>query len=101
MNRHPRSEVPRLWAISDLHLGHRRNREALLALPDHGPDWLIAAGDIGDTLADLAFAWDVLCRRFTRVVWVPGNHELWCREPIAAQARGEARYAQLVALCRA
>jgi len=23
----------KLWAISDLHLGHRANREALLALP--------------------------------------------------------------------
>ncbi|MYK28544.1 MAG: metallophosphoesterase [Gammaproteobacteria bacterium] len=38
----------RLWAISDLHLSHPRNREALDDLPAHPNDWLILAGDISD-----------------------------------------------------
>lgn len=94
----------RLLAISDLHVTHRRNRASLAELPHYGPDWLIAAGDIGDSLADLAQAWDVLVPRFARVIWVPGNHELWCRETLAQAeggARGVARYEQLVELCRA
>jgi len=94
----------RLLAISDLHLGHRRNRAALEELGPHPGDWLIAAGDVGDTLADLAGAWDHLVPRFARIIWVPGNHELWCREPLSqglGGARGEARYRQLVELCRA
>jgi len=35
---------------------------------------------------------------------VPGNHELWCREPLSGRpggARGAHRYSQLVELCRA
>jgi hypothetical protein len=31
----------RLLATSDLHLGHRENREALAELPSHPEDWLI------------------------------------------------------------
>lgn len=94
--------APVLHAISDVHIGHSRNRLSLSGLPDYGEDWLILAGDAGDTLADLASCFDVLCRRFARVLWVPGNHELWCAEPIAArpEARGEGRYAMLVELCR-
>lgn len=93
----------RLLAISDLHLSHRRNREALPDLPPHGGDWLICAGDIGDSLAELALAWDLLVPRFGQVIWVPGNHELWCREDLSQGdgARGQDRYAQLVELCRA
>lgn len=94
----------RLLAISDLHVTHRHNEAALPDLPDHGDDWLIAAGDIGDTLADLALAWDILTDRFAKVIWVPGNHELWCKEAIAQGPdgmRGVRRYQQLVELCRA
>ena len=45
----------RLWAISDLHVGHRKNREALLTLPSFGDDWLILGGDMGETEAHLDF----------------------------------------------
>lgn len=97
------SRPPRLWAIGDLHLAHARNRAALEALPDFGPDWLVLVGDVGDTLAQLALAFDRLGRRFGRLLWVPGNHELWCAEALAQrpEARGEGRYAMLVELCRA
>lgn len=91
--------APRLLAISDLHINHRGNLEALAALPDHGPDWLIVAGDVGDEPAHLEAAWQILLDRFARVLWVPGNHELWARQP--GDPRGEARYQQLVDLCRA
>ncbi len=67
----------KLHALSDLHVGHRLNREAIAALPSYGDDWLIVAGDVGETEAHLDVTLDVLCRRFAQVLWVPGNHELW------------------------
>ena len=86
----------RLLAISDLHLNYARNREAIAALPDHGEDWLILAGDIGGEGA-LRMAFELLGPRFERLIWVPGNHELWSR---GEGAVGVARYAELVAVCR-
>jgi predicted phosphodiesterase len=91
----------KLWAISDLHLGHRRNREALAELPSFGSDWLIVAGDVGESEEHLELALVELSRRFGRLVWVPGNHELWTvASPGKEEARGEAKYQRLVALCR-
>src|SRR3546814_4609991 len=92
----------RLLAISDLHLAAGQNREALAALPVHPEDWLIVAGDVAERLAVVDWAFGLLAARFARVVWVPGNHELWT---VASEgpdaARGVERYARLVAIARA
>lgn len=89
----------RLWAISDLHLGYRRNRERLPELRDYGEDWLIVAGDVAEKLDQLEDALRVLCERFAQVLWVPGNHELWRgREPDALV--GVAKYRKIVQICR-
>lgn len=42
----------------------------------------------------------LLSERFAKVVWVPGNHELWTHPSDPVQLRGEARYLHLVDLCR-
>jgi 3',5'-cyclic AMP phosphodiesterase CpdA len=89
-----------LFAISDLHLGHAANREALMALPPLPDDWLIVAGDVGETLPLVEFAWRVLVPRFARIIWTPGNHDLWTLPQRPAEPRGVARYEHLVALCR-
>lgn len=88
---------PRLLALSDLHVDHPGNLDGLLSLPQHPGDWLIVAGDVADRPAQIAAAWEVLCDRFERVLWVPGNHELWVRDD---GPRGQARYELLVDLCR-
>lgn len=90
--------VMRVWAISDLHVDHDENREALAALPPHPEDWLIVAGDISHREADQAWTLALLRERFARVIWAPGNHDLWTEIP--AGHRGEERYRRLVALCR-
>src|SRR5699024_10221962 len=46
-----------------------------------------------DTLARLS-------ERFARVVWLPGNHELWTTHRDPVQLRGEQRYEELVRRCR-
>jgi predicted phosphodiesterase len=92
-------EHPILYAISDLHLSYEANRQALEALPPHSHDWLILAGDIGETTDHLHYALSILSQRFQQLLWVPGNHDLWTL-PSADGIRGEAKYDQLVAICR-
>jgi len=92
-----------LLAIGDLHLSHSQNREALRSLLSRPDDWLILAGDLGDTEEQIASAFQVLSERFAKLIWVPGNHELWTTSDAPGgpdSARGEARYSAIVALAR-
>ncbi|SFB58015.1 Calcineurin-like phosphoesterase [Amycolatopsis marina] len=41
-----------------------------------------------------------LRERFAKVIWVPGNHELWTTKNDPARLRGQARYDELVRRCR-
>ena len=90
-----------LLAISDLHVGYAENREHVERLrPVTDDDWLLVAGDVGELVADVEWALDRLRRRFAKVVWAPGNHELWTTPGDPVQLRGEHRYAHLVEVCR-
>ena len=90
----------KLYAVSDLHLANKANRQALEALPPHPEDWLILAGDTGETETHLHYALSVLTRRFNRLIWVPGNHDLWTLPLKRSSLRGEAKYRRLVSICR-
>ena len=90
----------RLLATSDLHLGHRINRDALGELPAFPDDWLIVAGDVGERPEHLVMALEALTARFAQVFWTPGNHDLWCPPDDPDRTRGQARYDELVAICR-
>ncbi|WP_311567425.1 metallophosphoesterase family protein [Photobacterium arenosum] len=89
-----------LVAVSDLHVSHPENRRAVEALcAGHCEDWLILGGDVADDLTDFEWVIRLVAARFYRVIWVPGNHELWCtpKEPMALP--GEMRYRQLIEIC--
>lgn len=58
------------------------------------------AGDVAEKTADIEWALRTLRARFARVVWAPGNHELWTLSTDPVQLRGQARYQYLVAMCR-
>lgn len=88
----------RLLALSDLHVQHAENRRTLEALPDHPEDWLILAGDLGERAEQLRWVFETLGPRFARLIWVPGNHELWTVR--GESRRGEALYQGLVDVCR-
>ncbi|MCI0725419.1 MAG: metallophosphoesterase [Chloroflexi bacterium] len=90
----------KLYAISDLHLGQPINRQALDTLRPHPEDWLILGGDIGEADAHFHFALAILTRRFARVLWAPGNHDLWTLPAEPNGLRGQAKYWRLVSLCR-
>lgn len=91
-----------LYAISDLHLGNEVNRRALEALPTYPEDWLIVAGDVGETAEHLRYALTQLSSRFAKLIWVPGNHDLWTLPSASAaedSLRGEEKYLHLVEIC--
>jgi 3',5'-cyclic AMP phosphodiesterase CpdA len=90
----------RLWATADLHVARSDNRRAVEALAPHPDDWLIIAGDTGETPAHLAFVLDTLGPRFARLVWTPGNHDLWTPRDAPPADRGVGRYAELIEVCR-
>jgi 3',5'-cyclic AMP phosphodiesterase CpdA len=91
----------RLLAVSDLHVGYPENRAYAEALAPGDPgDWLIVAGDVGERFADVGFVLASLANRFAKVIWTPGNHELWTLPSDPVPLRGVARYDALVKVCR-
>ncbi|MEM7048010.1 MAG: metallophosphoesterase [Acidobacteriota bacterium] len=90
----------KLYAIADLHLRHRETREALEALPAMPDDWLIVAGDVGESANLMRWAWHTLTPRFAQLIWVPGNHDLWTLPNDPDPRRGVAKYEHLVSICR-
>jgi 3',5'-cyclic AMP phosphodiesterase CpdA len=91
----------KLWAISDLHVGFEANRRLWETLPANLDDWLILAGDLGESESHLRFVLRIATLRYARVLWVPGNHELWTMPDDPSTLRGEARYDRCVEICRA
>lgn len=79
----------RLVAISDLHIGYAENREIVEGLRPAGDgDWLLIAGDIGEYVRDVEWVLALLAGRFAKVIWTPGNHELWTPRDDTVQLRG-------------
>jgi 3',5'-cyclic AMP phosphodiesterase CpdA len=86
-----------LFAVSDLHSSYAANRQIVAELrPESGDDWLIVAGDVDETFGDIEKALRLLRQRYAKVIWTPGNHELWTLRRDPVQLRGEARYQALV-----
>ncbi len=90
----------KLFALSDLHVGHTANRAALETLEPRPNDWIAVVGDVGETEEHLVYTWRVLNNRFKKVLWTPGNHELWSLPSDASGLRGVAKYERLVEVCR-
>lgn len=90
-----------LLATSDLHVGYVENRRIVDGLrPGSDDDWLIVAGDVAERVSDIRDTLALLRGRFAKVIWAPGNHELWTPRADPVQLRGERRYRHLVEICR-
>jgi predicted phosphodiesterase len=90
----------RIFALSDVHADHPANAAWLGALSatDYQSDTLILAGDVSDDLETLIRVLDALQAKFARVLFVPGNHELWVRREEAADSI--AKFRRVLAVCR-
>ncbi len=69
----------RVFAVSDLHIDYEANAQwvANLSVSEYQDDVLILAGDVTDALRKLDWCLNTLARRFKKVLFVPGNHDLW------------------------
>jgi 3',5'-cyclic AMP phosphodiesterase CpdA len=82
-------------------VGYEENRRLVEELrPTSRDDWLILAGDVAERFGDVEWALRTLSARFARVVWAPGNHELWTHPRDPVRLRGEHRYLALGEMCR-
>ncbi|MFE3197657.1 metallophosphoesterase family protein [Embleya sp. NPDC055664] len=95
-----RSPERALYAVSDLHSAIPSNRRLVEGIrPGHDEDWILVGGDVAEHVEETASTLRLLAERFARVIWVPGNHELWSTNDDPVQLRGEERYRHLVAMC--
>jgi predicted phosphodiesterase len=69
----------RLFALSDIHVDYEVNARwvANISSADYHDDVLILAGDVTDKLPLLDWCLCTLASRFKKVLFVPGNHDLW------------------------
>lgn len=69
----------KVFVISDIHIDYAENKEWLLNLSDedYKDDILLLAGDLTENLNSLSQSFESLVRKFRKVLFVPGNHELW------------------------
>jgi predicted phosphodiesterase len=69
----------RIFALSDIHADYDVNAQwiASLSLADYQDDVLILAGDVTDIRRLLDWCLSTLAKRFKKVLFVPGNHDLW------------------------
>src|SRR5215471_4703717 len=69
----------RVFALSDIHIDYDVNAEWIADLSnfEYRDDVLILAGDVTNTRRLLEWCLCTLAKRFKRVLFVPGNHELW------------------------
>jgi predicted phosphodiesterase len=69
----------RIYALSDIHVDYEANARWVnsLSTSEHLDDVLILAGDVSDSLKKLDWCLNAFVRRFFKVLFVPGNHDLW------------------------
>jgi len=69
----------RVFALSDIHIDYDVNAKwiANLSIAEYQDDALILAGDVTDALRLLEWCLSALAKRFKKVLFVPGNHDLW------------------------
>jgi predicted phosphodiesterase len=88
----------RIFAVSDLHTDFAENRRRLqqISSTSYLRDVLVAAGDIADDLRVIDWTLRELRSRFSRVFYVPGNHELWVRD---GEYDSVEKFRQVLRLC--
>lgn len=101
-----KSNAVRIWACSDVHYDHAGAPEWAENLSDtaYQRDCLVLAGDIADTLYGVKLCLQAFRKKFRRVFYVPGNHDLWIRpglndDEVAKFPDSIAKFVAMHALC--
>ncbi|MEO1232890.1 MAG: metallophosphoesterase [Myxococcota bacterium] len=79
----------RIASVSDLHVDHRENREALVALAsavhEGKADLVIVAGDVSHLNEHITMVLKAFKVAAPEVAYLPGNHDLWFARKDAAE----------------
>ena len=69
----------KVFVISDIHIDYAENRDWLFNLSEQNykEDVLLLGGDLTENLKLLSDSFKSLASKFKKVLFVPGNHELW------------------------
>ena len=69
----------RIFALSDIHVDYPENMAWVRAMSaqDYVHDTLLLAGDVSHDFARIEAGLGYLLRKFARVFFIPGNHEVW------------------------
>jgi predicted phosphodiesterase len=71
----------RIFVGSDFHVDHKENLLWFeqLSKDDHRDDILLVVGDVANDIPLFAHVMGLLAERFFKVLYVPGNHDLWIK----------------------
>ncbi|KAJ8420238.1 hypothetical protein Cgig2_019836 [Carnegiea gigantea] len=71
----------RVFIVSGLHTDYAENMMWVkqISTTSYLEDILLVAGDVAETYDKFCLTMSLLKKRFKHVLYVPGNHDLWCR----------------------
>ena len=91
---------PRVWLTSDVHTDRENNLQWCKSLPVHPHgDVLIVAGDLSHRLDIIEQTLKIFMERFTRVYFIPGNHDLWMNQSDPPGSNSIDKIGAIVDLC--
>lgn len=92
----------RIFVISDLHTDYTENLIWVKGMPMDvfREDTLIVAGDVAEKLETFETTMTILKERFKYVFFVPGNHDLWCREVESDKMHSLEKLWRIFEICR-
>lgn len=91
----------RIYVVSDLHTDYPENLEWVKGMPVDvfRQDTLIVAGDVAEKLETFETTMTLLKERFRHVFFVPGNHDLWCRDSTTKNIDSMEKLHRLLKIC--
>jgi 3',5'-cyclic AMP phosphodiesterase CpdA len=81
----------RIFALSDVHVDYYANAKWIenISTADYSDDLLILAGDITHSLPLFEWCLNTIARRFRKLLFVPGNHDLWILPEVSRRFTSE------------
>ncbi|XP_004301208.1 PREDICTED: uncharacterized protein LOC101304101 [Fragaria vesca subsp. vesca] len=92
----------RVFVVSDLHTDYTENMKWVKDLSSvrYKNDVLIVAGDVSETYKNFMMTMSLLKNKFEHVLYVPGNHDLWCRRKGEIHLDSHQKLNKVLDVCR-